>query len=75
MQVVSSKERNKALDHSLKLKNIHLDLKDFTSAFFFVFHRSPTSLKIANEKDSAFMSFEKHEITASNYQFKKGMYL
>jgi hypothetical protein len=51
------------------------NLKDFTSAFFFVFQSSPTSLKIANEKDSAFMSFEKHEITASNHQFESKKYL
>src|SRR5687768_3818879 len=38
---------------------------EFSSAFFFVFHRTSTSLKLANEKDSASMSYNKHEATAS----------
>ena len=52
------KGRNKALDHSLKLENIHLNLEAFSSVFFFAFHKKSTSLRKANEKDSASMSYK-----------------
>jgi hypothetical protein len=33
-------------------------VKEFSGAFFFVFYRKPTSLRKANEKDSASMSYK-----------------
>jgi hypothetical protein len=37
-------------------KEISSNINEMSSAFFFVFHDSSTSLKIVNEKDSASMS-------------------
>ena len=50
-------------------------IEEFSSAFFFVFYNSHPALMNANEKDTASMSYNKHEATASNYQFKHKMYL
>jgi hypothetical protein len=50
-------------------------MEKFTSAFFFVCHKSPTSLKFVNEKVSASMGFEKHEAVTANFQFELTMYL
>jgi len=44
---------------------------EYSSAFFFVFYSSLTSLKIANEKDSASMSFKKHEATVFKLPVRK----
>jgi len=40
--------------------------QEFSSAFFFVFYKTSTSLKIANEKDSASMSY--HQTRSNRFK-------
>ena len=45
--------------------------EEFTSAFFFVFHKTSSALEIANGKDSAFRCYKKHAATPASYHLKK----
>ena len=56
--------------------------EEFSSPFFFVYYKTPTSLRKANEKDSLPAGRQappwvalNHEATGSNYQFEHEMYL